>query len=183
MSEGTSGPDPQQARRPAWTAADALTALRLPMAVAFVGVDHAGWRAGILGAAAASDLLDGHLARRYGGSPVGAVLDPVADKLFMLAAFAVVLLEDALTPWEVAGALARDIVATAAFVLTTVAGRTVTTPARLAGKIVTAAQVATLAAFLAGSPLVRPLAWLTAALAAVALLDYLSAVRAAPRPS
>ncbi len=180
MSEASPGPEAEQASAAPslrWTRADALTALRLPMALAFVLVDDAGWRLVLLVAAGVSDLVDGQLARRYGGSAVGAILDPVADKLFMLAAFAVVLLSGRLHTGEVLFALLRDIVASAFFVVTTLLGRTTTVPARWSGKLVTVAQMATLFAFLVGLPFLRPLAWLTGGLAAWALLDYLAGVR------
>lgn len=34
-----------------------------------------------------TDALDGWLARRYGSTPIGALLDPIADKIFLIAAF------------------------------------------------------------------------------------------------
>ena len=47
-----------------------------------------GWAVGVFLAAAATDLLDGHLARRRGQiTKLGILLDPVADKLLTSAAF------------------------------------------------------------------------------------------------
>ena len=34
-----------------------------------------------------TDVLDGYLARRYGSTPLGALLDPVVDKIFLVAGF------------------------------------------------------------------------------------------------
>src|SRR5215831_669059 len=34
-----------------------------------------------------TDALDGYLARRYGSTPLGALLDPVVDKIFLVAGF------------------------------------------------------------------------------------------------
>jgi hypothetical protein len=45
-------------------------------------------------------------------------------------------------------------------------------PARAGGKAVTVAQVLTLAAFLLDSPLLRPMAWATGAIAIYAIWDY-----------
>ena len=73
--------------KPRFAVADALTALRLPLAVLFPLVRAPAWQLVIVAAAAASDVGDGLLARRYGSSRAGAVLDPVADKLFMVVAF------------------------------------------------------------------------------------------------
>src|SRR6266699_2434719 len=55
------------------------------------------------------------LARSFGSSRAGAVLDPVADKLFMAAAFLTVARSGRLHPVEIVGVLARDIVAALAF--------------------------------------------------------------------
>lgn len=153
-------------------APDLLTALRVPLAVAFVLVDRTDIRLGILLASAASDVADGIWARRLGGSRVGAVLDPVCDKLFMAAAFVVVWRAGVLTVWELLGVVVRDIVAGLGFVATVVLRRPTTLPARAGGKAVTVVQVLTLIAFLAGSDLLRPLAWATAAIAVYAIADY-----------
>ena len=164
------------------TAADVLTLLRVPLAVLFLLIDDAIIRLGILAVAAATDLMDGFLARRLGSSRFGAFIDPVADKLFMLAAFIVVAVSGTLTWYEIAGVLLRDFVASAAFAWTTFSGRPMAIPARFGGKAVTLAQVLTLVAFLTGSPLLRPLAWATAAIALYAIWDYNQAAPRAKRP-
>lgn len=157
---------------PRWTVADLLTATRVPLAVAFLLLPHAGWRLAILMVAAATDLLDGWLARRFGGSRLGAFLDPVADKLFMACAFTVVLLSRQLAWFEILGVMARDLAATAAFLTVAIRKRPAAIPARAGGKAVTVAQVLTVLAFLAESPLLRPLAWATGAIAIYAIWDY-----------
>src|SRR2546430_11667336 len=58
-------------------------ALRLPLAAAFPFVHQPAWQLALVGAAAASGFFDGMLARRFGGSRAGALLDPTADKSFM----------------------------------------------------------------------------------------------------
>lgn len=126
----------------------------------------------ILVVAAATDLLDGVIARRIGSSRFGPVIDPVADKLFMLAAFIVVAMSGQLQWYETAGVLLRDLVATLAFIYVVVTRRPRAIPARLGGKAVTVAQLLTLLAFLTESPLIRPLAWSTAAIALYAIWDY-----------
>jgi phosphatidylglycerophosphate synthase len=161
-----------------WTTADLLSAVRIPLAIAFPFVSN-GSRLGLLGAAAASDLLDGQIARRFGSSSIGVVLDPVADKLFMLSAFGVVAASGRLEWYEILGVLLRDLVATLAFVVTFVSRRPRAIPARAGGKAVTVAQVLTLVAFLTNSPRLRPLAWATSAVALYAIWDY---YRVAPRP-
>lgn len=154
------------------TIADVLTLSRLPLAVAFLLVSSPQIRLAILLVAAATDLLDGVIARKIGSSRFGPVIDPVADKLFMLAAFIVVAVSGELHVFEVAGVLIRDLMATLAFIYVVITRRPRAIPARLGGKAVTVAQLLTLIAFLTGSPLIRPLAWSTAAIALYAIWDY-----------
>ena len=152
------------------------------MAIAFVVIGDARVRLGILGAAALTDLLDGQVARRFGSSSLGSFLDPVADKLFMACAFGVVAWSGRLEPYEILGVLLRDLVAVVAFLVTLISGRAMAIPARLGGKAVTLAQLMTLLAFLSDSPLLRPMAWATSAVALYAIWDYHRAARFAKRP-
>jgi phosphatidylglycerophosphate synthase len=161
-----------------WTAADLISLLRIPLAVAFLLVDDNRWRLVIVGAAALTDLLDGPVARRFGSSAFGAVLDPIADKMFMAAAVGVVAFSRRLEVYEIVGVLLRDIVATVAFAVTVASHRPRAIPARSSGKAVTVAQILTLVAFLLDSPYLRPIAWATALIAIVAIWDY---YRVAPR--
>ena len=154
------------------TVADVLTVTRLPMALAFVLVSSDAARLAILVAAAATDLLDGFIARRIGSSRFGSFLDPVADKLFMVCAFGVVVLSGRLAPFEVLAVLLRDVVATIAFAATLVSGRPAAIPARVGGKAVTVGQILTLVAFLLDSSYLRPLAWATGAVGLYAIWDY-----------
>lgn len=181
MTEARPDPRPGQARRPRFTVADAFTVVRLPLGVAFPMVNDS-WRLVVLGVAGASDLLDGFLARRIGSSRFGPFIDPVADKLFMAVAFGTVLFSGQLAWWELLGVLARDIAATIAFLVTSVRGHASAIPARAGGKAVTVLQVATLFAFVLESPLLRPLAWATAAVALYAIWDYVRAAATASRP-
>ena len=183
FGEGSSVSEASPARRgeqgrARWTAADLLSMLRIPLAVAFLLVSHPGWRLGIVGAAALSDLLDGPLARRLGSSLYGPVLDPIADKLFMAAAVGVVAFSGRLEIYEIVGVLLRDIVATVAFAATLISHQPRAIPARSSGKAVTVAQILTLVAFLIDSPYLRPIAWATTAIAVIAIWDY---YRVAPR--
>lgn len=173
-------PEERQAKRAlAWP--DALTALRLPAAAVFLVVDDAVVRALMLAIAASSDLLDGWLARRIGGSRLGVALDPIADKLFMAAGFWVVLRSGLLNPFEIGAVLLRDIMALIAFLTTVGLGRPTTLPARAGGKAVTVGQLLTLGAFLTGSELIKPLAWATGAVALYAIADYMRVGMFTPR--
>jgi len=169
MTEGSAGSDAHQDHwRP--SAADWLTAVRIPLAAVFVLAPQ--WRLAVLVSAGASDVLDGIVARRLGASRLGAFLDPVADKLFAVAAFGVVAASGRLAWYEIVAVLARDIAAVVAFTVTVVRHRTRAISARAGGKIVTALQMATLLAFQLDSAALKPLAWATGAVAIFAVWDY-----------
>ncbi len=155
------------------TPANVVSFSRLPLAVAFAAYPGMAGRLAILAAAAGTDLLDGWLARRLGPSRLGILLDPVADKIFMLTAFATLLLSGALAPLEVAGVLLRDVLTPAGYLASLVARRPFRVPpARVGGKAVTVGQTLTLFAWLLDSSFLRPLAWATAAMALYAIADY-----------
>lgn len=158
--------------KPLIAAPDVVTALRLPLAAAFVLLSAPWLRLGVLATAALSDMVDGIWARRRGGSRIGTVLDPICDKVFMVVAFWVVWSSDALSIWEVAAVLLRDVVAFVGLATVTVLGRPTTLPARAGGKAVTVAQMLVLVAFVAGSRFTVPLAWAAGAISVYAIADY-----------
>ena len=169
MTEGSAGPDTHQDHwRP--SAADWLTAVRIPLAVVFVLAPQ--WRLATLVAAGASDVLDGIVARRFGASRLGAILDPVADKLFAVAAFGVVAMSGRLEWYQILAVLFRDIAALVAFTVTAVGHRPRALSARAGGKVVTALQMATLLAFQLDSAALEPLAWSTGAVSVFSVWDY-----------
>lgn len=130
------------------------------------------WQLAIVATAAASDVADGILARRFGSSRAGAVLDPVADKFFMAVAFVTVARRGMLDWYELVGVLLRDILAVLGFLATWVLRRPVAVPARAGGKAVTIAQLLTLVAAITDWTYTRHLAWATAAVAVYAIWDY-----------
>ena len=68
------------------------------------------WATALFCVAMATDWLDGRIARRRGvTSPLGSLLDPIADKVLVLAVL-VMLIEDGIWPgWMVAAIVAREI--------------------------------------------------------------------------
>jgi CDP-diacylglycerol--glycerol-3-phosphate 3-phosphatidyltransferase/cardiolipin synthase len=152
-----------------------LSLSRLALVPLFVAMPTPGARAAIVVAAALSDLLDGWIARRRRtASRLGAILDPIADRVFVLAALATLLAEGALTTWQAALLLTRDVATTIGFFVARFAARLrqVELKARLPGKAVTVLQIATLLAALLLPSLVTPLAVATALASAVAIADY-----------
>ena len=70
---------------------------------------HAYWATAIFIAAMATDQIDGWLARRAGHStPLGSLLDPVADKILVLAVLIVLVGERVFPGWMVAAIVARE---------------------------------------------------------------------------
>ncbi len=109
--------------KPWVTAADIVTALRFPLTVLFPLVRSPAWQLAIVATVAASDVADGFLARRLGTSRAGAVLDPVADKVFMAVAFVTVARRGLLAWYELTGVLLRDILAVLGFLATSLLRR------------------------------------------------------------
>jgi len=91
-----------------FTLPNLITLLRFPLALAFLQ-DNAFYRAMAIVLAMLSDGLDGYVARRYGKiSRLGTLIDPIADKLFVLFALGILLSEKRLLPWEAMTMLCRD---------------------------------------------------------------------------
>jgi phosphatidylglycerophosphate synthase len=84
--------------------------------------------------------------------------------------------------YEIAAVLLRDIIAAVAFAATIVSRRPRAIPARAGGKAVTVGQMLTLVAFLLESPLLRPMAWATAAMGLYAIWDYYRVAPEEERP-
>ena len=65
----------------------------------------------VLFASGATDWLDGYLARRLNQfSRLGELLDPLADRLYILAALAALFIRDLIPVWVVVALLGRDLV-------------------------------------------------------------------------
>jgi CDP-diacylglycerol---glycerol-3-phosphate 3-phosphatidyltransferase len=95
--------------------ADQLTLVRVaavPIVVVLYvwNVDnHDWWATGIFIAAMTTDWFDGRVARSRGHtSPLGSLLDPVADKLLVLTVLIVLIDRDVFPGWMVAAIVARE---------------------------------------------------------------------------
>jgi len=94
---------------------DQLTVARVAAVPFVVGLyiwhfpGHAYWATAVFIAAMATDQVDGWLARRAGHStPLGSLLDPVADKILVLAVLIVLVGERVFPGWMVAAMVARE---------------------------------------------------------------------------
>ena len=91
--------------------ANIVTAGRLcavPVAIMLVLRQELGWAAALFALAGLSDALDGWLARRLGGSALGAALDPVADKALVLGMLVTLAVTGVLPGWLAVVVLVRD---------------------------------------------------------------------------
>jgi cardiolipin synthase len=65
----------------------------------FLGTDHWGWAVAVLAVGGTTDWIDGYLARRLGQvSRLGELIDPLADRLYILATLVAFTIED-VVPW------------------------------------------------------------------------------------
>lgn len=137
-----------------------LSLTRLPLAAAFVAVfDDPMPTLLVLGAAGLSDVLDGWYARRYRqATATGAVIDPIADKIFVAAVLITLLADGRLAVWGLLLLAARDIgelplVGWALLSRTRRRRRAERASANVAGKAATVLQFASIACLLLKSNL------------------------------
>jgi CDP-diacylglycerol--glycerol-3-phosphate 3-phosphatidyltransferase len=71
--------------------------------------NHSWWATALFAVAMATDWFDGRIARRRGRtSPLGSLLDPIADKILVLAVLVVLVGEGVFPGWMVAAIVARE---------------------------------------------------------------------------
>jgi len=162
-------------RGPLLNLPDALSLSRIVLAAGFVAVPEAAARVALIGAASATDFLDGWIARRRGvASRWGALIDPLTDRVFVLAAVASFVWRGELTPGQFLTLVSRDLATAVGFAVARSVPwlRRVPFQARPLGKVVTALQLVTLLAVLLAPPAVRPLVLAVGVLSAAAVVDY-----------
>ena len=99
---------------------------------------------------ASSDLVDGYVARKYDQtSSAGAMLDPLADKLLVIAAL-IFLIGRGVDAWMVYVILARELIVTGLRSLVMSKGGNM--PAKISGKIKTLSQNIAIVAVLLSVP-------------------------------
>jgi CDP-diacylglycerol---glycerol-3-phosphate 3-phosphatidyltransferase len=144
---------------------------------------HAYWGTAVFCLAMTTDWFDGRIARRYGYStPLGSLLDPVADKILVLGMLVMLVGERVAPAWMVAAILVREVLVTG--LRQAAIERGIVIPARDLGKLKTWSQAiaAALGGFAAAGAWSSDVAW-WALLVAVVLtwasgLDY---ARSAPQ--
>ena len=140
-----------------WTLPNLLTFARLvaiPFLITAALEGQHGQAFAIFFAMAVSDFVDGYLARHFGmASPLGALLDPAADKLLLVSTFIVFALKS--TPsnihiplWLVLLTVARDVMIVVVALVMALGLGIKSFPPTLLGKANTFAEISTVVAIL-----------------------------------
>ena len=165
----------QMNRGALFTVPNTVSLSRLVLAFAFVLVTDTRDRAALILAAGATDFLDGWIARRGNSETTsGALIDPFADRVFVLAAVSAYLVHDIFSTTQYFIFLSRDIMTAVGFLVAKLVPKLkpVEFKARMMGKIVTVAQLTTLLAAIILPQTKDVLVWLIGILSAVAIADY-----------
>jgi CDP-diacylglycerol--glycerol-3-phosphate 3-phosphatidyltransferase len=171
------------------TPADQLTIARaasVPLVVVLYAWDfpnHDYWATAVFCIAMSTDWFDGRLARRHGrSSSVGTLLDPIADKVLVLATLVMLVGQGVIPAWMVAAIVVREVLVTG--LRQAAVERGIVLGARDLGKLKTWAQAvaAAVAGFAAAGAWSDRVAWWTLLVAVILTwvsgLDY---ARSAPR--
>jgi CDP-diacylglycerol--glycerol-3-phosphate 3-phosphatidyltransferase len=115
LSGSLAVPDRNELPDRIWTVPNALSVLRLLGVPLFLwlllGPEADGWAVLVLALSGVTDWADGKLARAFGqSSRLGALLDPAADRLYIVATLVAFVLRDVVPLWVVAVLLGRELV-------------------------------------------------------------------------
>lgn len=158
-----------------WNVPNVISLSRLGLAIAFVVLGDPRQRVILVAVAALTDFLDGFIARMSGQRSVaGALIDPIADRIFVLAAVSAYLFDGYFTTGQYFIFLSRDLATAIGFLVARIVPwlRPVKFRARLLGKGVTVLQLATLMAVLLFREATTGLIVAIGLLSAMSILDY-----------
>ncbi|MDR3295369.1 MAG: CDP-diacylglycerol--glycerol-3-phosphate 3-phosphatidyltransferase [Clostridiales Family XIII bacterium] len=165
-----------------------LTMLRVVMIPVFIVclmTGHAVISAVIFAAAAATDALDGHIARKYNLiSNFGKLMDPLADKLLVVSALVCLVELGEIPAWMVIVILAREFTITG--LRSVAASEGVVIAAGFSGKLKTVFQMLAILAILlenrlfslSGIPFARIMLWIAVLLTLYSGIEYIVKGRA-----
>jgi len=152
-----------------------ISSSRLVLAAAFVVTSQSDVRIVLVMIALATDYFDGWLARRARSmTRVGAMLDPFADRVFVLVGVSVFLFEGTLSTVQYFIMISRDLMTAIGFLVARMVPslRPVAFHARLPGKLVTVLQLATFIAILIRPASAVPMIGVVAVASLWAIMDY-----------
>ena len=148
---------------------------RVVLALAFVLVSEPWDRIALIAVAGLTDFMDGWLARhKKSESSAGALLDPIADRIFVLVAISTYLIEGQLTTAQYFVFLTRDLATALGFVVAKIIPtlRPAVFRARMLGKIVTVLQLVTLVTIILVPELTQVLVLTIGVVSAASIVDY-----------
>jgi len=148
---------------------------RVVLALAFVLVSEPWDRIALIAVAGFTDFIDGWLARHEKSeSTAGALLDPLADRIFVFVAISTYLVEGLLTTGQYFIFLTRDLATAAGFVVAKIIPtlRPAVFRARMLGKIVTVVQMITLVTIIVMPELTSLLILAIGIISAASIVDY-----------
>jgi phosphatidylglycerophosphate synthase len=131
-------------RRAWFNLPNVISLSRVVLALAFVLVSEPWDRIALIAVAGFTDFMDGWFARHdKSESTAGALLDPLADRIFVLVAISTYLVEGQLTTAQYFIFLTRDLATAAGFIVAKIIPtlRPAVFRARMLGKIVTVLQL------------------------------------------
>jgi phosphatidylglycerophosphate synthase len=134
-------------RRAWFNLPNVISLSRVVLALAFVLVSEPWDRIALIAVAGFTDFMDGWFARHdKSESTAGALLDPLADRIFVLVAISTYLVEGQLTTPQYFIFLTRDLATAAGFIVAKIIPtlRPAVFRARMLGKIVTVLQLTAL---------------------------------------
>ena len=152
-----------------------ISSSRVLLAAGFAVSADPDHRLGLVGLAAVTDFLDGWIARRgRWTSRWGALIDPVADRVFAIVAVSTFLVTGALSIVGFFVMISRDIMTAVGFIVAKIVPwlRPVEFKARALGKIVTTLQLITFVILLRAPQWAKPCLWAVGVTSAISIVDY-----------
>jgi cardiolipin synthase (CMP-forming) len=158
-----------------FTLPNTVSLSRLVLAIAFVLISGPWERVALIAVAGFTDFMDGWLARHdRNETTAGALIDPIADRIFVFVAISVFLVEGNLSVGQYFIFLSRDLATAVGFVVAKVIPwlRPAVFRARMLGKIVTVVQLITLVAVIVMPELTNILILIIGGISAASIVDY-----------
>ncbi len=122
--------------------------------------------------ASVTDFFDGYIARKWDQmTKLGAILDPLADKMLMLAGFIGLMIIDRASAWAVFLILSREFFITGLRVVAVSEGKSVAST--MAGKVKTVVQMIAIGFLIMNWPFATTLLWIAVILALYSGYEYL----------
>lgn len=162
-------------RRVLFNLPNTISLSRVVLALAFVLVSERWDRIALIAVAGFTDFMDGWLARHgKNESTTGALLDPLADRIFVFVAISTYLVEGVVTTGQYFIFLTRDLATAVGFLVAKIIPtlRPAVFRARLLGKIVTIVQLITLVAVVVLPELTDILIAAIGVVSAASIVDY-----------